>query len=958
MEKLNRNIIPLLILGVILVGIALRFLYMTADPPTDLTISGGILGDAGLYSYAARNMVLFHKTGFAGYEPISGSPFMTYVNYFVYKIFGINFYTHRIIPVLFSIFSLLFFSFIIYKYLGYYACLFASIFIAFNYPVLMFSRSANRQFPMLFFFLISLYFFIKGAENKKNIPFFFSALFFLISYLSKGTILFLVPLFFIVGLVWLIERRLKFKNLLTFVLSLSFFFLLWRFFIYLPYRHYLDSLISHNIAAGNIISLSGLIDNILHRPAKIIANILNTPFMLQFKSDPVLLVITLVSIFIYIYYRIKKKEDVPYILDIAVLWILIIVGKNAIFSYRPIRHYLDLVFPCALLSGWLLKKIKDSDIKIKINLAFALSLVLTLLMLFPFGILKYFNQFFKRIFLHHPIITLFYSLILLSILLILLFRKQKVFRVLLLIFVLIFSIYANLSFFHRWAKARTYQVVRISDVFGRAIPPSFVVGNWVSLLATGTPHRTTLAWPGQINWEPDFLPKNQIQYVMISDFSPDGYLAYRRMFKKELDDAALLAIFSLHKKNLYFFKLAKDPRPNRLEIETFYRDRLAAQVIYGEQLSNRMGVRLPPIPGNQQKYHLEREFKTGEAGPYEFTLRAKGNFLINIEIKSEVNAVFKKQLIIREEGLGIKTFQANLPEAENLKIKFIVQRLRNNALIDFIEFNRVTENPVLHTPVEVTDNLGNRREYRVFLPSGQVKSKNLPLLVYFHGVMSEEFKEKVPGLKNYTGSPIEETGLVELGNQKRFVLLVPTALYEFKSLKNCTAKGWDIDKEIDGVEKIIDKVVKEYKISEREIYLAGISAGAVLCHHLANRRPSFYSAILSHSQAYTGKDGKDRVLVPAVKGPQFGVLFAYNQGDYPNLIEFCRESYEIYQKFGYKTMLLKSLPPKGHAWSRQNNLRFWNLLQKLNRKNFGSKQNPSNNGHLTGESASSIIDFL
>ncbi len=244
-----------------------------------------------------------------------------------------------------------------------------------------------------------------------------------------------------------------------------------------------------------------------------------------------------------------------------------------------------------------------------------------------------------------------------------------------------------------------------------------------------------------------------------------------------------------------------------------------------------------------------------------------------------------------------------------------------------------TSPQTLETPFEIIDNLGNKREYRVFVPAsqqgeGEGKSKRLPLVLYFHGVWSEEFK-KIPALKNYTGSPVEETGLIGLSQGKEFFLVVPKAFYEVKALRSTTARGWKLGEEIDGIEKIIDKVVMNYPIDTGKIYLTGISAGAVLCHYLANRRPGYYAAILSHSQAYTDEHGGGKVRTPAVKGPQFGVLFAYNDGDYANLIEYCLRSYRVYKEYGYRTECLKDLPPRGHAWSVKNNEKFWDLLQQL-----------------------------
>jgi hypothetical protein len=232
---------------------------------------------------------------------------------------------------------------------------------------------------------------------------------------------------------------------------------------------------------------------------------------------------------------------------------------------------------------------------------------------------------------------------------------------------------------------------------------------------------------------------------------------------------------------------------------------------------------------------------------------------------------------------------------------------------------------VLQTPHPIVDRLGSPRTYRLFFP--RMENKPLPLLVYFHGVRSEGFK-KISALKKYTGAPIEETGLIPFCRANGIILLVPDALYEYQFL-NCTARGWVIEKEMDGIEKMIDMVTDHYPISRPNIYLAGLSAGAVFCNFLANHRPHFYDGILSHSQAYVSDRGV--ILNPAVKGPQFAVVFAYNKGDYGNLIAFCVESEERYRQAGYRTALLKDLSPPWHQWSAENNRRFWRLLQNLGR---------------------------
>lgn len=232
---------------------------------------------------------------------------------------------------------------------------------------------------------------------------------------------------------------------------------------------------------------------------------------------------------------------------------------------------------------------------------------------------------------------------------------------------------------------------------------------------------------------------------------------------------------------------------------------------------------------------------------------------------------------------------------------------------------------ILDTPYQIIDQWGESRVYKLYLPPARTR---IPLLVYFHGVMSPGFKD-IPTLSQYTGSPVEETGLVEFCRQNHIILLVPRPAYTYTFL-NRQASGWlPFERETDGVEKMIDRIVEKYPVSVEEVYLAGISAGAGFCHHLANHRPGYYRAILSHSQGYVSED--NNLLKPKIPGPQFGVVFGYTRGDYDNLVDICVRSERIYRQSGYRTVLLKNLAPLNHSWDRESNRRFWRYLQKVGR---------------------------
>ncbi len=230
----------------------------------------------------------------------------------------------------------------------------------------------------------------------------------------------------------------------------------------------------------------------------------------------------------------------------------------------------------------------------------------------------------------------------------------------------------------------------------------------------------------------------------------------------------------------------------------------------------------------------------------------------------------------------------------------------------------------LKNPINIKDDYGKTRNYKLYIDT---KLEDRPLFVYFHGVISKDFKT-ITALKSYTGSPVEETGLIEFCKKKKIALLVPEPSYEFRFLGK-KAKGWSpFVKESNGIEKMIDGVVKKYCINRKKIFLLGISAGAVFSHFLANKRPSKYTAILSHSQGYTDESGK--LLIPLKRNAKkFGVLFVYTKGDYENLKAICEKSYLNYKTKGYKTIILRNLPVMSHKWVNSYNSKFYLYLLKL-----------------------------
>jgi hypothetical protein len=662
----------LLICLIIISGIILRALFLVADPPSNLSISGALIGDAGQHSYGARNKILFNEWSFDDWKPYIGTPLVDVpINYIVYKIFGINFYSQRMIPLFFSSFALLFFCFVIYKYLGSLICLISSIFISFSYPIIIFSKVGNRYFPMIFFFIISLYFFIKGASKKKVFVFILSALF-----------------IFVLGIIWLIEKKILFRHFIAYWASIFVFMTSWYLFLFLPNKHFFDFFIDHNKLVRNIVSLKQLFNNIL-----------SAPFLIQFRSDPIILIVSSVAISLYVYLRLTKPKDIPLFVEASVFWLLIGAAFHSIWGYRPTRFYIILIFPASLLAGWILSYFWKNRFKMKI-VPCIISLISIVMSLIFFGILKYIKFLRFTLFSNKVYFYIFVLLLLFAVFLLILFKQKRkiVLRSLTVLF-LVTSFGLNIYYFFVWSKNREHKMVNISNTLSKSIPKSNIAGNWGSILSTGTPHKTHLLsgemgvnWrknfllSGEmgVNWRKNFLKEYNIKYLLLTKGRFANELReYINYFKKEISEAKRIAIFKIYNSEVYFLSLNNIANhKNRFEFESLKRN--YGTVVYDPLASSNLVLRF-------EKKHLKNPIVLNiENGSL-----AKGDYILNISGKGD----FKGFIVFKQEGRIINKrflkFKSNkfesrrmstLPIKDNLEIFIKVLRARGDIFLDYIDF--------------------------------------------------------------------------------------------------------------------------------------------------------------------------------------------------------------------------------------------------------------------------------
>lgn len=166
-DKKNFTLLILLLFAVLFL---IRLIHLAADPPYNLSASGGPWGDPAGYSQNARAKVLFGTWKIDAYNMMYSSYPPHLVTYALFKVFGVGLAQQNMVPVIFSMGALAVFFLILRLTYGLTTAGLGTLLLGFNYLFLMFSRIADRVMPPLFFLLLGILFLIKGKKKPLWIP--------------------------------------------------------------------------------------------------------------------------------------------------------------------------------------------------------------------------------------------------------------------------------------------------------------------------------------------------------------------------------------------------------------------------------------------------------------------------------------------------------------------------------------------------------------------------------------------------------------------------------------------------------------------------------------------------------------------------------------------------------------------------------------------------------------------
>lgn len=185
-------------------------------------------------------------------------------------------------------------------------------------------------------------------------------------------------------------------------------------------------------------------------------------------------------------------------------------------------------------------------------------------------------------------------------------------------------------------------MVNIAGVLNNLLPQTVIAGNWASILSITTPHKTfLLSNEMKVNWEKDFLKKNKVRYLLLTQGRFGNELgAYVRFFREEFKKTRVIAIFRLYNTSVYLIELnnPEEKLTSKLELEKFRRE--IGEVIFDPQASGRLILNFSEGDFKRAaKRALDINQIYFQAGWNEFKIRLRGRGVLNLIVKNNTQVV-------------------------------------------------------------------------------------------------------------------------------------------------------------------------------------------------------------------------------------------------------------------------------------------------------------------------------
>ncbi len=547
----NKKVILISFVFIILLG--LKVGHLAADPPTQLSWSGGLFGDEGAHAHNARNKILFGKWITDDWNPMLYNPFLTLSEYGSFLLLGPGLVPVRLVTVFFSFLGLVLFYFAL-KRIDFLVALGAVVLLGINYIYLMYSRLGLTDTFMSAALLMAFFFWQKGIEKRKFLL--VAGVTSFATYVCKGTAVYFI-LALVISLFFALIRKNEGKPFNKIIPDLVYFFsgflaavIIWFLFFYLPNKTYFS-------AYGE----TWLTKAIPGNPERLWQN-LKQPKMFYLAKTPLVLLTGLFYLPFFLYALFRNWRKIYPAEFFAWLWwgggIIFLSGLN----YNPIRYFISVIPAFCLVTAFALVRLFKSEVlparKPKI-------IFWVLTVIWYTGVIALVYRFFTLKQIISPVLFFIISLFCIFMLYYLLLELNFVFKnkikldfspvKLVVIALFMVSVLTNGYRYFQWFKYPNYTVRDTSRDLGKILDGAYLAGLWAPLLCLENSHRALYLGEGN---ERETFSRYPVTHLILWDGNNREELRrLQRDYPEVMEKAREIKVYNIKELPVRLFELEK-----------------------------------------------------------------------------------------------------------------------------------------------------------------------------------------------------------------------------------------------------------------------------------------------------------------------------------------------------------------------------------------------------------------
>ncbi len=330
-------------LGCLALGIGMRALHLRADPPPDLSPSGGYFADEGFWSHNARNKVLFGQWATDDWNDMWAAAPNHWLQYTSFSLLGVGLAQARVAPLVLSAVLLGLCYWIGVRFLRGSAGLLCLVLAGTDFLLVMFNRLALLETPVLLFALAALVCACGAAERGSRGWSVAAGCLLVLAVATKRTAVYLAPALIVLMAI----SRSRGRVIGWFILGVLAAGLSWLLCVGC---HLSEVLTYHRYYASQQVAEDPLLKALVRQP-----------LLSYFRFSVPVLILGLAGA-VHVWRRLIAGGSKARPLEVACLvWLASGVLYLGTLGYRPLRYYVLLLIPLVLLAAQRLSALASAE---------------------------------------------------------------------------------------------------------------------------------------------------------------------------------------------------------------------------------------------------------------------------------------------------------------------------------------------------------------------------------------------------------------------------------------------------------------------------------------------------------------------------------------------------------------------------------------------------------------------